>query len=118
MGVPRRGLDHSGCRDRTHPGGALALPETPIAFDSFALALPNGSSLNLDRFLQATATEGIVILHDGRMVFEFYSGGTSKATPQILMSATKSIVGRLTGILHQCGDLDVETVRSITRRCG
>jgi len=94
------------------PDDVLALPETPMSFDSFALPLPNGTSLGLDRFLQGTATDGIVILHHGRIVFEFYSGGTSKQTPHILMSATKAIVGLLTGILQQRGDIDVEQLVS------
>jgi CubicO group peptidase (beta-lactamase class C family) len=91
------------------PGNMLTLPESPIALDAFELRLPGGSSLNLDGFLNATATDGIVILHDGRIVFEFYSGGTSKETPHILMSATKSIVGLIAGILQQRGDLNVDT---------
>jgi CubicO group peptidase (beta-lactamase class C family) len=87
---------------------ALALSETAVSLEAFTLKLPNGSSLGLDGFLKATATDGIVILHDGRIVFEFYDGGTSKQTPHILMSATKSIVGLVTGILHARGDLDVD----------
>ncbi len=90
------------------PGRTLAFAEAPIALDSFALRLPNGSSLDLAGFLKATATDGIVILHDSRIVYEFYDGGTSKDTPHILMSATKSIVGLIAGILLQRGELDVE----------
>jgi CubicO group peptidase (beta-lactamase class C family) len=89
--------------------GALALPETPISLEAFTLKLLNGASLNLDGFLKTTATDGIVILHDGRIVFEFYDGGTSPRTPHILMSATKSIVGLVTGILHHSGDLDIDS---------
>ena len=86
----------------------LALPETPLSLDAFKLPLPNGASLDLNGFLKATATDGIVILQDGRIVFEFYDGGTAQRTPHILMSATKSIVGLVTGILHQRGELDVQ----------
>lgn len=94
------------------PGSTLALPESPIALDGFALRLPNGSSLDLNRFLQATATDGIVVLHDCGIAFEFYDGGTTKQTPHILMSATKSIVGLIAGILHHKGDLDVDATVS------
>jgi len=96
----------------TAPDSTLALPESPIALDAFALRLPNGSSLDLNSFLQATATDGIVVLHDGRIVFEFYDGGITRETPHILMSATKSIVGLITGILHHRGDLDVDAAVS------
>jgi CubicO group peptidase (beta-lactamase class C family) len=94
------------------PDSTLALPERPAALEAFALRLPNGSSLDLDGFLKATATDGIVILHDGRIVFEVYDGGTTKETPHILMSATKSIVGLIAGILHHSGDLDVDALVS------
>jgi CubicO group peptidase (beta-lactamase class C family) len=90
------------------PDSTLALPESPIALNAFALRLPNGASLDLNGFLKATATDGIVILHDGRIVFEFYDGGTSRETPHILMSATKSVVGLIAGILRHSGDLDVD----------
>jgi CubicO group peptidase (beta-lactamase class C family) len=91
------------------PDGALALPKAPIALDNFELRLPNGSSLKLDGFLKATATDGVVVLHDGRIVFEFYDNGTSPETPHILMSATKAVVGLMAGILQQRGDLDVDS---------
>jgi CubicO group peptidase (beta-lactamase class C family) len=91
------------------PHSVLALPEAPLALDNFELRLPNGASLNLDGFLKATATDGMVVLHDGRIVFEFYDNGTSKETPHILMSATKAIVGLMAGILQQRGDLDVDS---------
>ncbi len=91
------------------PDTALALPEAPVALDTFELRLPNGSSLNLDGFLKATATDGMVVLHDGRIVFEFYDNGTSKETPHILMSATKAIVGLMAGILQHRGGLDIDS---------
>jgi hypothetical protein len=94
------------------PDAVLALPESPMALDAFALRLPNGTSLDLEGFLGATATDGIVILLDGRIVFERYSGGTAKHTPHILMSATKAVVGLVAGILHQRGELDVDAAVS------
>jgi CubicO group peptidase (beta-lactamase class C family) len=94
------------------PDTALALPESPVSLDAFALRLPNGSSLNLEGFLRATATDGLVILLDGQVAFEFYANGTTKETPHILMSATKSVVGLVAGILHDRGDLDVDALAS------
>lgn len=90
------------------PDNPLALPEDPRALDGFALRLPNGSSLDLEGFLRATATDGIVILKDGAIAFEFYANGTTRETPHILMSATKSVTGLVTGILHHQGVLDVD----------
>jgi CubicO group peptidase (beta-lactamase class C family) len=90
------------------PGSAWALPAKPVSFDDFSLRRPKGGTLDLDGFLKATATDGLLILHDGRIVFEFYDGGTDRDTPHILMSATKSITGLMIGILSGRGELDVD----------
>jgi CubicO group peptidase (beta-lactamase class C family) len=49
-----------------------------------------------------------VILHDGAVVFEAYDQGLTPHAPHIIMSATKSIVGLVAGILQGAGDLDVD----------
>ena len=85
-----------------------ALPTRPIAFTQFSLGGDDGVPLGLDDVLRATATDGIVILHDGRVVFEAYDHGLTPHAPHIIMSATKSIVGLVTGILQASGDLDVD----------
>jgi CubicO group peptidase (beta-lactamase class C family) len=90
------------------PGNVLALPDSAQALDDFAIQLPNGSSLNLQGFLRATATDGLVILRDGHIAFEFYANGNTQAAPHILMSATKSVTGLVTGILHHKDELDVD----------
>jgi len=90
------------------PGSAWVLPGHPVAFDGFSLRLPNGATLDLQGFLKATATDGLVVLHDGRIAYEFYDGGTDRDTPHILMSATKSVTGLMVGILAARGELDVD----------
>jgi CubicO group peptidase (beta-lactamase class C family) len=90
------------------PGSAWALPVRPVAFDSFSLRLPNGAALDLPGFLKATATDGLVVLQDGRIVYEFYDGGMDRDTPHILMSATKSVTGLMAGILAGRGELDID----------
>ncbi|MGJ4996047.1 serine hydrolase domain-containing protein [Bradyrhizobium sp. HKCCYLS3077] len=90
------------------PGSAWPLPAAPASFDGFSLKLPKGGTLDLDGFLKATATDGLLILHDGRIVFEHYEGGTDRDTPHILMSATKSITGLMLGILVDRGEIDID----------
>ena len=94
------------------PNAALMLPKASLPLDEFQLRLADGSSLNLEGFLHATSSDGLVIVHDGRIVHEFYGNGTTEHTPHILMSATKSVVGLIAGILHRNGDLDVEALVS------
>lgn len=90
------------------PGSAWALRAGSAPFDGFSLKLPNGGRLDLDGFLKATVTDGLIVLHQGRLVFEHYDGGTDRDTPHILMSATKSITGLMVGILAARGEIDVE----------
>ena len=88
------------------------LREATMALEGFALTLPSGGGMSLDRFLQATATDAIVVLHDGQIVFETYANGTTRTTPHILMSATKSVVGLLAEILAAKGVLRTDALVS------
>ena len=85
------------------------LPEAPVSLDGFSLALPGGASLDLPGLLAATATDALVILQDGKLVFETYADGMTARTPHILMSGSKSVTGLLAGILQRDGDLDLDT---------
>ncbi|OGA79886.1 MAG: serine hydrolase [Betaproteobacteria bacterium RIFCSPLOWO2_12_FULL_65_14] len=53
----------------------------------------------LDQFLEETSTDGIAILHRGRIVFERYANGMTPQTPHILMSVSKSMLGLLASML-------------------
>jgi CubicO group peptidase (beta-lactamase class C family) len=86
----------------------MALPARPLTFEPFRLASGSGSSMSLEEVLRATATDGFVILFGGRLVYEFYDHGTFVPTPHIMMSASKSVVGLIAGILQGNGDLDVD----------
>ncbi|HEX4926553.1 MAG TPA: serine hydrolase [Burkholderiales bacterium] len=55
--------------------------------------------LALERFLAETDTDGVAILHRGRLVFERYANGMTAETPHILMSVSKSMLGLLFGEL-------------------
>src|SRR5689334_15505770 len=58
-----------------------------------------GEPLTLERFLVETDTDGLVILHRGRVVAEHYANGMAPETPHILMSVSKSMMGLLFGSL-------------------
>lgn len=58
--------------------------------------------------LAATDTDGLVILHRGRLVRETYAHGLAAETPHILMSVSKSLLGLLAGVLVGRGQLDPE----------
>ena len=72
---------------------AMALPDALQPLDERVRLSVGGRSLDLAAVLQATATDGIVVLQDGRIVYERYFNGMTQESPHILMSATKSVVG-------------------------
>lgn len=91
---------------------ALPLPTKLQAFDRFSLATGKDAPLSLPDFLRATATDGFVILHDEKVVYEFYDHGITADTPHILMSATKSVTGLIAGILQASGALEIDALVS------
>ena len=64
--------------------------------------------LDLEAFLRETDTDGLAILHRGRLVFERYANGLSDEAPHILMSVTKSMLGLL---IHEIG---LDTARAVS----
>lgn len=86
-------------------GDPMPLPSTPRDFSSFQVK-SRGAAYDLKQMLAATAMDGIVVLCDGKIVFEDYANGTTADTPHIIMSATKSVTGLLAGLLTARGLLD------------
>lgn len=86
------------------------IPSAEIRNDPAAVRMFPSSSLDLriDRFVEETDTDGIVILHRGRKVFEHYANGMDAESPHILMSVSKSMLGLLAGILSERGALELE----------
>ena len=76
--------------------------------DGFKLDLPDGGALDLASFHALTATDAMVVLVDGEIAYEHYANGNSVHQPHILMSAGKSVLGLIAGVLAQSGDLDVD----------
>jgi CubicO group peptidase (beta-lactamase class C family) len=57
------------------------------------------SGLGMAEALASTATDAMVVLHQGRIVFEHYANGMAQNTPHILMSVSKSVLGMVAAIL-------------------
>lgn len=67
-----------------------------------------GVRYNLRSFLETTDTDGFVVLHRGRVVFEHYANGMARSTPHLWMSVSKSLLGMLCGVLAEKGVLKTE----------
>ncbi|MEP6875630.1 MAG: serine hydrolase domain-containing protein, partial [Burkholderiales bacterium] len=62
--------------------------------------------MNWSESLAANYTDGIVVLHRGRIVYERYFGALSAAQPHIAWSVTKSFFGTIAASLVTEGRLD------------
>ena len=73
-----------------------------------------GETYSLDRLIADTDTDGLAILHHGKVIYEHYANGMTSNTPHILMSVSKSLTAIVAGILIDKGTLDPgQTVVSI-----
>jgi CubicO group peptidase (beta-lactamase class C family) len=61
--------------------------------------------LEFDRMLEDTYTDGLLVLHRGRIVYERYLNGLTPDTTHLIMSVSKSITSTLVGSLVDDGRL-------------
>ena len=89
-----------------HARQPMVLPEAPgRSVDNVVLSVA-GQSLDLDAYLRATHTDGFIVLHRGRVVYERYFGAFHGHQPHIWASMTKSVTGLLAAMLVSEGKLD------------
>jgi CubicO group peptidase (beta-lactamase class C family) len=72
---------------------ALAFEE--VELKDLRIDPDSGEAMGMKGFLRETDTDGMAILHRGRLVFERYANGMTDETPHILMSVSKSMLGLL-----------------------
>ncbi|MGA4634825.1 serine hydrolase domain-containing protein [Pseudomonas solani] len=91
----------------------LARARTPLALAAgqplnlAALSFKAGDeTLVLDQYLQETVTDGFIVLHHGRVVYERHLDGLGERQPHIWASMTKSVTGLLAAQFIAEGTLD------------
>ncbi len=89
-------------------GDGTPLESCPADLGEFRLD-HNGTVLDFKAWLDATHTDSIAILKDGKLVFEHYAEGQSADIPHIWMSVSKSVLGLMAGIVADRGLLDPES---------
>jgi CubicO group peptidase (beta-lactamase class C family) len=82
------------------PASVRALARVQADFSALRIDPDSGEALSLEEFLRGTDTDGMAVLHRGRLVFEHYGNGMTDETPHILMSVSKSMLGLL---IHELG---------------
>ncbi len=77
------------------PARVRALPAQPVDFTGLRIDPDSGEAMGMEAFLQETDTDGMAVLHRGRLLFERYANGMTAHDPHILMSISKSMLGVL-----------------------
>jgi CubicO group peptidase (beta-lactamase class C family) len=88
------------------PGPAMPLEASPQPLERISFAC-GGQEQTVGAFLEGSFTDGFLVLHRGRIVFERYMNGLKPHGQHLAMSVTKSVVGMLAGILAHQHRLDV-----------
>ncbi|MCZ4353478.1 serine hydrolase [Roseovarius aestuarii] len=105
-------------------GAARALPSahqdiTDLAFNA---ATQNDAPQSIKQWLTASYTDGFLVMKQGKVVFEHYANDMGLRTPHLSQSVAKSLVGTLTGILHDEGlfklDVPLTTFVPELAQCG
>jgi CubicO group peptidase (beta-lactamase class C family) len=82
------------------------LPDSPLDLSSLRFSDHADKPISLPQFLDRSYTDGLLVLHKGAVISETYGNNMQADTPHLAQSISKSIVGALTGILHQQGLID------------
>jgi CubicO group peptidase (beta-lactamase class C family) len=89
-------------------GPVAALPRAERDLGGLAVTTWDGKAITLSEALALTYTDGVLVLHKGRIVYEKYFGAGAAQRPHIAYSVTKSFVGTLAAVLAAQGKLDPE----------
>jgi CubicO group peptidase (beta-lactamase class C family) len=88
------------------PVAALARADRDLTKISFTDPVTH-QSMTVAEMLDATYTDGFLVLQHGRILAESYRNGMTAEQPHLFMSISKSIMGTLAGILVGRGQLEV-----------
>lgn len=87
-------------------GAVRHLERAERALDTLQVKSVDGKNCSLSEFLTETYTDGLLMIHRGKIVFESYLNGMEPRTLHLSQSVAKSVVGMTAGILIERGLLD------------
>lgn len=108
----RWGYSHVRELTRTEPvsrgdGAVWQLPEAWRDLDHVVVQ-HDGEAFTYTQMLHATYTDACVVIHDGRLVYEYYDTGIRPDQPHLLMSVSKSLTATLIGVLVEQGLVETD----------
>ncbi|SHE98142.1 hypothetical protein SAMN04487965_1093 [Microbulbifer donghaiensis] len=89
-------------------GAVVALEDKRIDLDNFEVPLTGGKRLTVSRWLDESYTDGFLVLHKGKLVYERYFNGQTPSTHHQMFSATKSLTATMLLILADEGKVDLD----------
>ena len=89
-------------------GPVADLPAHPSPLADLHVTLQDGSASVVGGVMDATDTDGWIVVHEGRLLVEEYPRGMSPDACHLLMSVSKSLVGVVAGALVSAGTLDLD----------
>jgi len=83
-------------------GPVLELPRDERSLDSFRFEF-EGEKISFPQMLESTFTDGLLVLHEGVVLFEYYADAMKPTDTHLLMSVSKSLTSTLCGVLVERG---------------
>lgn len=90
------------------PGRAVPLARSIRDLSRMVLRRPDGEDMSLARYLDASASDALLVLRRGKVVYEWYRNGETQGRPHVVFSVSKSLTALLAGILVSDGVLEPE----------
>jgi len=78
-------------------GPVFELPRAQRELDSFRFEL-QGEKLSFAQMIESTFTDALLVLHDGAVLFEYYTDAMEPSDTHLLMSVSKSLTSALCGV--------------------
>jgi len=83
-------------------GPVFELPRDERSLDSFSFEF-EAETVSFLQMLESTFTDGLLVLHDGVVLFEHYAGEMKPSDTHLLMSVSKSLSSTLCGVFVERG---------------
>lgn len=95
---------------RSVPTGARVaeLDSRPVELSGLEVTLPDQDTVTVGNWLESAYTDGFIVLHDGKVVYERYFNDQTPATRHLMFSVTKSFTGTLVLMLMEQGLIDAD----------
>jgi CubicO group peptidase (beta-lactamase class C family) len=74
--------------------------------DDLSFEDQNGEATTVADALRTTHVDGLLVLHRGRIISEWYTNGLTPQSQHLIFSVSKSVAGAIGGILAEQGRLD------------